>query len=188
MSLFARAADLLFELDHVETLPMELARATHVRIVDERAVGRATIVLLREFKHLATAVSTLQTALETAAEVGYFLASRDDFFGDSPYLGDDTSRTHMDPYVEAFCGVFATSTVPVERRGLRSQPTKHCYLDANGDTWMRAKTRAEAKETRKRERLEAQAQAEAHAQAVRRRRDELEATIAEARIALTQLV
>ena len=51
---------------------------------------------------------------------------------------------------------------------------------------MRANTRAEVRETRKRKRLEAQAQAEA--QALRRRRDALEATIAEARIALTQLV
>ena len=149
MSLFDRAADLLFELDHAETLPMELARCARAhrrrarrRTRDDRPPPRV--------RPPATTVSTLQTALETRRRWGIF-ASRDDFFGDSPYLGDDTSRTHMEPYVEAFCGAFATSTVPVERRD-RGQPTKHQHRrQRHAD----ARKRARRSERRARQRLEA---------------------------------
>lgn len=183
MSAHEHASDLLFELADVETLPTELARVLHVRIVDPTAVGRAMLVLLREFKALATKVSDLGDMLEAAAEVGYEFAVRNDPFGDLPYLGDDTSREYMRSAVETFCDVFEKASLRVELRGMRSQPTEHQRLDANGDTWSDAAKRLARKHARK---VARDKEREAH-EMLQRKRAALAATIVVAQTELTQL-
>lgn len=116
MSAHEHASDLLFELADVETLPTELARVLHVRIVDPTAVGRAMLVLLREFKALATKVSQM---VDIANEAGYTFAMRNDLFGYGPWLGDYVSREYMRPHIHAFVEVFENASLTTENRSLR---------------------------------------------------------------------